>query len=50
MSVGTHSIPEIAAIKVSVDITADNWLGKVHVLIACHCNNYTLTLKNVKLL
>ncbi|XP_031566059.1 uncharacterized protein LOC116301181 [Actinia tenebrosa] len=30
ISIGTHSIPEIAAIKVSLDITADTWVGKSH--------------------
>lgn len=29
LSIGTATVPEIAAIKVFLDITANNWIGKV---------------------
>lgn len=29
LSLGTSQVPEIAAVKVSLDLVSDNWIGKV---------------------
>lgn len=33
LSLGTAQVPEIAAIKVSLDLVADNWIGKVWCIV-----------------